>query len=547
MKGDAAAETSILHMHMFERADWYVANNLTFSSALTMEQRVQLYACRQQKLVGDCDLPKPSFFELVEEVKLRWAAWNALRGTGEAAAIDGFVGAIGAAEPGWETWSGFPPPEADDLTVEQLDKATVKIQAHFRRTVAVKAVKAQQSERAEADERDGAAARLQAVRRGQRDRVRVAEARALVQAQRERQRSAEQIELRAFWHLLLQGFEVRKHKRAGGGGSQPRVLWLDRSGSRLCIAPAKTGAGTPGGAGSLSGTKGLFLRDLSDVRRGFTTAAFSPAPLGKDALCCFSLIGTERSLDLELPSAAAAENIVARFRLLLRALTVHTHKVAAKQQQQQQLPPRPVAVGAAGAQPGAQAGRAGATAVPTPRTATRALLAGAAAGPSAGGQAQAAAGAGGTAVTPAEEAQSIRQLLLQGVELIKYNAKGARTHRVLWLDPGEARLHLGKAKKHGDTRRLKGVSLGDVTEIRPGVNSHGFARAIPDPAAACKCLTIVGGARCFDLQLPSIVSRDFLGHGLRLLLLEHHNKAAGEAGGADDGGGGGGGSAHVDV
>jgi hypothetical protein len=236
----------------------------------------------------------------------------------------------------------------------------------------------------------------------------------------------------------------------------------------------------------------------------------------------------------------------------LRALTVHTHKAStAKQQQQQQLlPPRPV--GAAGATAGAAgraAGRAGAAADPTPRTATRALLAGAAAGPSAGAQAQTgAAGAGDTAATAAEEAQSIRQLLLQGVELIKYNAKGARAHRVLWLDPGEARLHLGKAKKHGDTRRLKGVSLEDVTEIRPGVNSHGFARAIPDPAAACKCLTIVGGARCFDLQLPSIVSRDFLVHGLRLLLLEHHNKAAGEAGGADDGGGGGGGgSAHVDV
>ena len=99
----------------FEMADFYVANNVHFSSTLAMDQRVALYAYRQQVLVGPCNTPKPGFFELVEEVKERWAAWDALGTMPVDAAADRFVKCVADADPQWESWDGFPELHPDDV------------------------------------------------------------------------------------------------------------------------------------------------------------------------------------------------------------------------------------------------------------------------------------------------------------------------------------------------------------------------------------------------------------------------------------------------
>jgi acyl-CoA-binding protein len=65
---------------------------------------------------GSCNTPKPGFFELVEEVKKRWHAWNNLRNMSHDQAVDQFLGVIEQIQPDWEDWPGFPTPGEDDLT-----------------------------------------------------------------------------------------------------------------------------------------------------------------------------------------------------------------------------------------------------------------------------------------------------------------------------------------------------------------------------------------------------------------------------------------------
>jgi hypothetical protein len=76
----------------------------------------------------------------------------------------------------------------------------------------------------------------------------------------------EQEELKAFWHLLLQGMCVTKYSMKKGKKAE-RVLWLDRTGTRLYIARKKV-------VETSASTKGLYLRDISEVRAGTDTKTF---------------------------------------------------------------------------------------------------------------------------------------------------------------------------------------------------------------------------------------------------------------------------------
>jgi hypothetical protein len=114
-------------------------------------------------------------------------------------------------------------------------------------------------------------------------------AKELNQAELEQQQEAEKEELREFWNILLRGLVVMKYATTGSK-PQERVLWLDRSGARLYLDHRKR-------FDSKGNEKGLYLRDISQVRPGCNTVAFKKSsqhapPVDK----CFSLIGTERTL-----------------------------------------------------------------------------------------------------------------------------------------------------------------------------------------------------------------------------------------------------------
>lgn len=455
------AGPSVLAQLKFEKADFYVSNNTAFNSSLNMAQRVALYAFRQQAIVGKCNTPKPGFFELVEEVKKRWHAWNNLGSMSHDDAVSGFMGVIDEIEPRWEEWPGFPTPGEDDLTEEHLKEATTKIQTHFRKFSAQKTV---EQDRADAD----AASRIQSVIRGKSARGVAVQKRAEAAKQREQDEErakAEQEELKAFWHLLLQGMCVMKYSMKSGKKAE-RHLWLDRTGTRLYIARKKV-------VDTSASTKGLYLRDISEIRAGTDSNTF--AQLKSQGVApspdkCFSLIGTERTIDVEMPTANSCANVVARFQLLLKALTTSTSKAAK-----------------------GKWGRAIAQ-VRKSSMADVAIVA------------------------------HFRELLLTGMEVIKYDGNGKRKKKVLWLDKDGDRLYIDAKKRIVSTGTEKGLSLNDITEIRPGINSAAFSKAACDGSSKSKCFSIIGSERTLDIELPTSEARDAVVFRLQLFMHQWHHK-----------------------
>jgi len=462
------AEQHVLQQLRFEKADYFVSNNSAFNQALSEEQRVELYASRQQALVGPNAEPQPSKFSFGNsEVKKRWAAWAALGAMPQAEAMDRYAQAVGRMEPAWAGWEGFPSGAEDgndDLTEEALSEATTVIQAQLRRAAAevagagaaAQAAALTAGEMALAEAGDRAVAVLQRAGSAWLVVRRAAEAEAAVAA-------AEKATLENFWQLLLQGMSVVKWSQ-GSAKPAPRVLWLGRDGTRLFCAPRKLDSPT-------GSTKGLFLRDVSDVRVGQNTATFKRAAtdfrgnrVANGALpppdVCFSLVGTERTLDLQLPSAAACTGLASRFRALIAKLSASTEKATAHRW-------------------------------------------------------------GAPAMSFAEVAQlaHFTELMMQGIEVFKYDSNGKKTRRVLWL--ARKRVFIDSKKRQTTTIADKGIDMDDITEVRPGINSHAFNKCLVRPHLTAKCFSIIGSERTINVEVPSQALRDTLVQRLQLLMREH--------------------------
>ena len=63
----------------------------------------------------------------------------------------------------------------------------------------------------------------------------------------------------------------------------------------------------------------------------------------------------------------------------------------------------------------------------------------------------------------------------------------------------------------------KGISLSDITEVRPGINSHSFRRT-GEHDAATKCLSKIGSERTVNIEMPTQDARDLMLQKFRLLL-----------------------------
>ena len=132
--------------------------------------------------------------------------------------------------------------------------------------------------------------------------------------------------------LLQAGVEVVKHNRKGK--TAKRVLWVDAGLTRLVLnkAKAKAGAGPSsssssspssssprGGAGDLGSLKGVWLLDVGEVRPGCNSHNFDKGTM--DATLgprCCSVVGSERCLDLELPSSESRDFLVRGLRALVK-------------------------------------------------------------------------------------------------------------------------------------------------------------------------------------------------------------------------------------
>ncbi|XP_013013527.1 acyl-CoA-binding domain-containing protein 6 isoform X3 [Cavia porcellus] len=116
---------------LFEKAAAHLQGLIQVASR---EQLLYLYARYKQVRVGNCNTPKPSFFDF--EGKQKWEAWKALGDSSPTQAMQEYIAVVKKLDPGWnpqtsekkgkEARSGFGGPVVSSLyheeTIREEDK-----------------------------------------------------------------------------------------------------------------------------------------------------------------------------------------------------------------------------------------------------------------------------------------------------------------------------------------------------------------------------------------------------------------------------------------
>jgi len=126
-----------------------------------------------------------------------------------------------------------------------------------------------------------------------------------------------------FQEVLVRGMEVIFHSSSAFSAhkTQSAVIWLGtgtgpdgREAPRIYIAPKKRKA-------SKGSEKGIWVDDLAEVRPGINSDVYFRAPdavTSRIADKCYSIIGSECTIDLEVKSPEARNAVVSRWVLWLQ-------------------------------------------------------------------------------------------------------------------------------------------------------------------------------------------------------------------------------------
>ncbi|XP_031241179.1 acyl-CoA-binding domain-containing protein 6 isoform X6 [Mastomys coucha] len=90
------AEATRSLAELFEKAAAHVQGLVQVASR---EQLLYLYARYKQVKVGNCNIPKPNFFDF--EGKQKWEAWKALSDSSPSQAMQEYIAAVRKLDPGW--------------------------------------------------------------------------------------------------------------------------------------------------------------------------------------------------------------------------------------------------------------------------------------------------------------------------------------------------------------------------------------------------------------------------------------------------------------
>ncbi|XP_006876498.1 PREDICTED: acyl-CoA-binding domain-containing protein 6 [Chrysochloris asiatica] len=121
----AETETSRNLTELFEKAAAHLQGLIQVASR---EQLLYLYARYKQVKVGNCNTPKPSFFDF--EGKQKWEAWKALGDSSPSQAMQEYIAVVKKLDPGWnpqtpvkkgkEANAGFGGPVVSSLYHEEI-------------------------------------------------------------------------------------------------------------------------------------------------------------------------------------------------------------------------------------------------------------------------------------------------------------------------------------------------------------------------------------------------------------------------------------------
>lgn len=121
--------------------------------------------------------------------------------------------------------------------------------------------------------------------------------------------------VREAFHILIQGVELTHYEVNNGlrrtFSIQPKVVWLNPDSLRLCVSVSR-----PPVVQSKVYT-GVYLRDITDVVGGADTFGFASQPEPPSSHeQCLSLVASENTLCLQLPSEFSRDWFLERIRLL---------------------------------------------------------------------------------------------------------------------------------------------------------------------------------------------------------------------------------------
>lgn len=269
--------------------------------------------------------------------------------------------------------------------------------------------------------------------------------------------------IREAYQILTQGIEITHYDPKSKKPKQTKIMWIDPEILRVCVDKAR-----PNLRDKAKGRipPGVYLRDIALVQRGVAAHAFKTRaiqPPDEDPNTCFTLIGTEMAISMQLPSAYAQEWFADRFDLIIADVLTEEERT------------------------------------------TRAKHIGGYREPQ----------------HDREVSEQMEVLLQRGVQVLHHNVEGRIQNSVLVFENNTNRLTLQAAERSffgfGFSSKFLGLDLADVVEIRPGTHSLGFVKTNSTDKFP-ECLSIIGTEACLDLQLATNKARDLFVTKLRLFL-----------------------------
>ncbi len=102
-------------------------------------------------------------------------------------------------------------------------------------------------------------------------------------------------DINSAYDYLLEGIDALYYERDGSTTNKKRTLWFDRNQLRVCVDDQKMNS-SPKNKLSI----GICLRDIADIRLGTGSYNFKNIEESKkDSDCCFSIIGSERTMSMQ--------------------------------------------------------------------------------------------------------------------------------------------------------------------------------------------------------------------------------------------------------
>jgi hypothetical protein len=270
------------------------------------------------------------------------------------------------------------------------------------------------------------------------------------------------LSLSVVFYILSQGVEMMHYdsKLIKTGPRLKKLCWLEPELLRICIDYKRSSVED---LGKLKIPPGLYLRDISEVRAGVTAYDFQQTKVPpQDPDCCFSIIGSEATICVELPTPSIRDWFLERVTLLAKDILIPRERQALTRRLE--------------------------------------LLR----------KAQ---------VLNQDEllqATQLLNLLRRGVQVLLHTVSGSIVKGNIVYENAKQELQLKPfsffAFGHDET-----IKLSDIVEIRPGTHSYGFVMSNSTDKDS-SCLSIVGSERTLNLQLATMNARDLFVDKLNLLI-----------------------------